>query len=133
LLPLAETDYPFLDILGSMILFFFWVAWIWTVFAVLGDVYRRHDIGGGGKAAWTVLIIAIPFLGVLVYLIGHGSQMAERNVQHAAAMQEQYTAHIREVAGSGGAASEIAKAKELRDSGAISEAEFNEIKTKALA
>jgi hypothetical protein len=132
-LPLAEADYPFLNILGSMILFFFWVAWIWTVFAVLGDIYRRHDISGVGKAAWTVVIIAIPFLGVLIYLVGHGGQMAERNAQQAEAMQEQYAAHIREVAGSGGAAAEIAKAKELRDSGAISEPEFEQIKRKALA
>jgi hypothetical protein len=133
LLPLADADYPFLDILGSMILFFLWVAWIWTVFAVLSDVYRRHDIGGWGKALWTVLIIVIPFLGVLIYLIGHGGQMAERNAQQAEAMQQQYAAHIREVAGSGGAAGEIAQAKELRDSGAISDEEFEQIKRKALA
>jgi hypothetical protein len=127
---LAEADLPFLEVLWTMIIFFLWVAWIWTVIAVLSDVYRRHDIGGGGKAGWTLLIILIPFLGVLIYLIAHGHGMADRSVKQAQEMQTQYDDHIRDVAG--GPASEIAKAKDLHDSGAITDAEYEALKKKAL-
>jgi hypothetical protein len=130
---LAEADFPFLEVFWTMILFFLWVAWIWTVIAVLGDVYRREDIGGWGKAGWTVLVIVVPFLGVLIYLIAHGAGMAERRMREAQAAQKAYEAHIQEVAGGGGAAAEIAKAKELRDAGTITDAEYEQIKQRALA
>lgn len=126
----AEADLPFLELMGTIILFFLWVLWIWTVIAVLSDLFRRHDVSGGGKALWTFFIIFLPFLGVFIYLIAHGKSMAERNATQAVQMRAEYEEHIREVAG--GSASQIAKAKELLDSGAIDQAEFDRLKLKAL-
>lgn len=130
----AANNYPLAEVIWTIIVFFAWVIWIWTVISVLGDVFRRHDIGGGGKAAWTFLVILIPFLGVLIYLVVEGRQMAERRVEQVTAAQNQYEQHIREVAGaSGGPAGEIANARALLESGAISQEEFERLKQKALA
>jgi hypothetical protein len=130
--PIA-ADYPFLDVFWTMILFFLWVAWIWTLIGVVGDVFRRHDISGWGKAAWTLFLIAVPFLGVLIYLIAHGQGMAERRLEEANAARAQMDEYVKSVADGGGAASEIDKAKRLLDSGAITQAEFEDLKRKALA
>ena len=124
-------DYPVLHIIGTMFIFFIWVAWIWTVIMVLTDIFRRHDIGGWAKAFWVIFVIIIPFLGILIYLIAEGHGMAERNVKQAAQMQKQYDEHIKEVAGAS-PADEIEKAKQLRDSGAIDDAEFQKLKQRAL-
>ena len=131
---LAANNYPLLEVIWTIIVFFAWVIWIWTVIAVLSDVFRRHDISGWGKALWTFLIILIPFLGVLIYLISQGQEMAERNAEQIKVAQKQYEQQIREVAGAGGggAAAEIANAKALLDSGAITQDEFNKLKEKAL-
>ncbi len=128
---IAEADLPFLELLWTMIIFFAWVIWIWTVISILSDLFRRHDVSGWYKAGWTLLIIAVPFLGVLIYLIANGKGMAERSAKQLVEAQTQYEAHIREVAG--GSAGEIAKAKELLDSGAIDQAEFDRLKQKALS
>lgn len=125
------TDYPFLDLLWSMLIFFCFVIWIWIVIAVLTDVFRRHDIGGWAKAAWTVFVIVLPFLGVLVYLIAQHDGMRDRNLEQAKKQQSQMDEYVRETAG--GSANEIAKAKELLDSGAITQDEYDAIKAKALA
>jgi len=128
---LIAADYPFLDVLWTMIIFFCWVAWIWIVITVFMDLFRRHDIGGWGKAAWVVFVIVLPFLGVLVYLIAQHDGMRERSVEQAQAQQQAFDQYVREA--SGGSAREIAKAKELLDSGAIDQAEFEQLKRKALA
>jgi hypothetical protein len=72
------SDYPFLNIFWTMIIFFFWAIWIWMVVTVLVDVFSRKDLSGWGKAGWTVFVIILPFLGVLVYLVSQGTGMAER-------------------------------------------------------
>jgi hypothetical protein len=127
--PIA-ADYPFLDILWSMIIFFAWVIWIWIAITVLADVFRRHDIGGWAKAAWVVFVIVIPFLGVLVYLIAEHDGMRERSVKQAESQKQAFDTYVRDAAG--GSAAEIAKGKELLDAGTITQAEFDAIKTKAL-
>jgi hypothetical protein len=128
------TSYPFLDILWTMIIFFAWVIWIWIAITVLIDVFRRHDISGWGKAAWVIFVIILPFLGVLVYLIANHTGMAERKARDTQAAQQQLDDYVRKTAGgSGGAAAEIDKAKQLLDSGTITQAEFDQIKAKALA
>jgi hypothetical protein len=130
------ADYPFLDIVGTMLIFFAWVIWFWILIRVLVDVFRRHDISGWGKAAWTFFMIIVPFLGVLVYLIAHGQDMGKRDIEQYKAQQAQFDQYVRSVAadgGEGGAAAEIAKAKSLLDSGAISQAEFDSLKAKALS
>jgi hypothetical protein len=128
---LAEVDYPFLNILWSTILFLVFFMWIWLAISCLSDLFRRHDVSGWGKAAWTVFVIVAPYLGVLIYLITQGKGMAERNAQNMQAAQAQFDDHVRSVAG--GPASEIAQAKELLDKGAITQAEFDGLKQKALA
>ena len=125
------ADYPLLNIFWSMVIFFAWVIWIWMVVAVLADVFRRHDISGWAKAAWTVLIIVLPFLGVLSYLIANSAEMAERNERGSRAARSEFDQHV-ETVGAGGAAAEIEKAKNLRDSGAINQSEFDALKAKAL-
>jgi Short C-terminal domain/Phospholipase_D-nuclease N-terminal len=128
---LVAADYPFLDILWTMIIFFAWVAWFWILITVFADLFRRHDIGGWGKAAWVVFLIVVPFLGVLVYLIAQHDGMRERSVKEADTQKAAFDQYVREAAG--GSAAEIAKAKELLDSGTISQAEFDRIKQKALS
>jgi Phospholipase_D-nuclease N-terminal/Short C-terminal domain len=127
------ADYPFMDVFWTMVLFFLWVAWIWTLIVVLGDVFRRHDIGGWGKAAWTLFIVVLPFLGVLVYLIAEGKNMGERSLAQSQAAKAEFDDYVKSVATDGGPAAEIDRAKKLLDSGAITQAEFDSIKTKALS
>jgi hypothetical protein len=128
---LLAADYPFLDILGTMIIFFAWLAWLWIAVTVLVDVFRRHDIGGFHKAVWVVVVIVLPFLGVLVYLIAHHDGMRERSIKQATEQQKAFDDYVRETAG--GSAAEIAKAKELLDAGTISQQEFDAIKAKAVS
>jgi hypothetical protein len=128
---LLAADYPFLDVFWTMILFFAWFAWIWIAITCFTDVFRRDDIGGGHKAAWVVFIILIPFLGVLVYLIAQHDGMRDRALAQAKAQKAAMDEYVRDAAG-GGPATEIAKAKELLDSGAITQADFDAIKAKAL-
>ena len=127
---LVAADYPFLNILWTMIIFFAWVAWIWIVITVLIDIFRRHDIGGFAKAAWVVFVIILPFLGVLIYLIAEHDGMRERSLEQAKAQRASMDQYVRDTAG--GSATEIAKAKELLDSGAITQQEYDSIKAKAI-
>jgi hypothetical protein len=131
---ILAADYPFLNILWSMIIFFAWVIWIWMVFTILADVFRRRDLSGWGKAGWSVFLIVLPFLGVLVYLIAQHDGMAQRSEQAAQSQKAQFDDYVRSVnPGGGGAASEIDKAKSLLDSGAITQDEYAALKAKALA
>lgn len=117
-MPIA-ADYPFLDIFWTMLIFFAWVIWFWLLITVFADLFRRHDISGWGKAAWTLFVIVLPYLGVFVYLIAQGKHMAERKLADAQASR--------------GPSDQIAQAKQLLDSGTIDAAEFELIKRKALA
>jgi hypothetical protein len=127
------ADYPFLNILWSMIIFFAWVIWIWMMITILSDVFRRRDMSGWGKAAWTVFLIVVPFLGALIYLIANHDGMADRNVKQAQTAQAEFDDYVKTVATNGGGPSaEIEKAKSLLDSGAINQSEFEALKAKAL-
>jgi Short C-terminal domain/Phospholipase_D-nuclease N-terminal len=131
---MLAADYPFLDVVWTMLIFFAWVIWFWILITVFADLFRRRDIGGGTKVLWTIFVIILPFLGVFIYLIGNHEGMADRNVKQVETAQAQSDAYIRSVASSGGgAAAEIEKAKGLLDQGAITQAEFDSIKQKALA
>ena len=125
--------YTFGQVMWSMFVFFMWILWFWLLFTVFGDLFRRHDISGWGKAGWCVFVILLPFLGVFVYLIAEGKSMAERNVQQAQQAQAQMDSYVRSVATTGNSAEQIARGKELLDSGAITQAEFDQLKAKALA
>jgi Phospholipase_D-nuclease N-terminal/Short C-terminal domain len=128
---LIAADYPFLDVFWTMILFFAWLAWLWIVVTVITDLFRRDDIGGWGKAAWIVFVIVVPFLGVLVYLIAQHDAMRERSVKRVQEQRAAFDDYVREAAG--GPATEIARAKELLDKGALTQAEYDAIKAKALS
>ena len=130
---MLAADYPFLDVLWTMLIFFAWVIWFWILITVFADLFRRKDIGGGSKVLWTIFVIIVPFLGVFIYLLANHEGMADRSVREVQASQAQMDAHIQSVAGSGGPAAEIEKARQLLDSGAISQAEYDAIKAKALS
>jgi Phospholipase_D-nuclease N-terminal/Short C-terminal domain len=130
---IVAADYPFLDILWTMLIFFAWVIWFWLLITILVDVFRRRDIGGGKKTLWIIFLILVPFIGVFAYLITNHDDMAQRNLDQAKAQQAQFDSYVQSVAASGGPAAEIDKAKQLLDSGAITQQEFDAIKQKALA
>jgi hypothetical protein len=128
------ADYPFMDVLWSMIIFFVWVAWIWTLVMIVMDLFRRHDTSGWAKAAWVVLLIVLPFIGVLAYLIVNGHGMGHRSAERAQAAQSQFNEYVQSVAKEGGgSASELEKAKGLLDSGALTQPEYDALKAKLLA
>jgi type VI protein secretion system component VasK len=117
----------------TLIVIFAWIIWFWLLITVFADLFRRHDISGWVKALWIIFVIILPFLGVLVYLIAESHGMAERNQKQAQAAQSQFDDYVKSVAAQSDPTEQIAKAKGLLDSGAISQAEFDSIKAKALA
>ncbi|MFL6005429.1 MAG: SHOCT domain-containing protein [Gaiellaceae bacterium] len=127
------ATYTFGDVMWTMFVFFAWILFFWMLFGVFGDLFGRHDISGWAKAGWTVFVIILPFLGIFVYLISQGRGMGERAQQRAQSQKTQMDDYVRSVAPSGGgAAAEIEKAKALLDSGAITQSEFDALKSKAL-
>ena len=119
----------------AMLEFFIFFAWFMCLFWIFGDLFRSRDLGGVAKTFWVLFVIILPFLGMLVYLIARGGGMQQRSMEQAAEMQKQQDAYIKAVASQGGgsAADQIGSAKQLLDSGAISQAEFDQLKAKALA
>jgi hypothetical protein len=81
------ADYPFLDVFWTMLIFFVWISWFMLVFRVVGDIFRRHDIGGGKKTVWLLLVLFVPFLGVFCYLIANSDDMARRQAAEMQAVQ----------------------------------------------
>ncbi len=130
---MLAADYPFLDVLWTLLIFFLWVCWFMLLFHVIGDVFRRRDVGGGTKTLWLLFVLFVPFLGTFVYLIANSNGMADRNAAQVAVAQRETDDYVRSVAGSSGPAAEIDRAKGLLESGAIDQAEFDAIKAKALA
>src|SRR4029078_7579356 len=114
-----------------MLIFFCWVIWFWLLITIFVDIFRRKDTSGFSKVLWIIFVIVLPFLGVFIYLLVNHDGMADRSIQQAQAQQAQMDSYIRSTAG-GGAATEIERAKGLLDSGAITQAEFDAIKAKAL-
>jgi len=124
----------FTTFLWSLIVIFFMVVYFMMLFSVIVDIFRRHDIHGGAKTLWCIFVILTPFIGVFVYLISQSKGMNERNLQSVKQQRQQTDEYIRSVSGGGGdAASQIAQAKSLLDSGAINQQEFDSLKQKALA
>ncbi len=126
------ASYSFGQALWTMFIFFGWVLFFWLLFVVLGDLFRRHDISGWGKAGWTIFVIVLPFIGIFAYLIAQGHGMADRQEARAQGFaQQSYAAGPGD--GASSAADQITKAKALLDSGAIDDAEFAKLKASALA
>lgn len=131
---LASTSFGNGDVLVWMLEFFLFVIWFWLLIAIFSDLFRDHETNGWVKALWVILLIVLPFLGILLYLIVRGRGMSARAARQQREMQQQMDARIRATAGtSGSAADQIAQAKALLDSGAISQAEFENLKAKAMA
>jgi Phospholipase_D-nuclease N-terminal len=130
---LAVTEYPFLEIFWTILIFFAFFIWIWLLFVVFADVFRRSDISGWGKTGWIIFIIILPYLGVFVYLIAQHNGMTERTIAQQKAAQATMDDYVRKTAGGSDPTEQIAKASELLKAGTISQAEFDSIKAKALA
>jgi len=116
-----------------MLIFFVWVIWLWLLFTVFIDIFRRHDIGGWSKAIWVVFLVILPYIGVLAYLIVEHKGMAERQAKQIQQAQQQTDEYIRSVSSQADPTEQIAKAKALLDAGTISQQEFDQLKAKALA
>jgi ABC-type multidrug transport system fused ATPase/permease subunit len=129
---LLIADYSLGDALLTVLEIFLLFAWFWILITVIGDLFRDHQISGWGKAGWVLLLIVVPFLGTLIYLIARGEGMRERAVKEQADMKKHMDAYIRETAESS-PVDELHKLSELKDKGAISDAEFDRAKAKLLA
>jgi len=127
-----SSSYPLLNLFWTFLEFFIWILWFVLLFRVIGDIFRSHDLSGGWKAAWVLLVIILPYLGVLIYLIARGSEMHTRDVQRAQQADEAVRTYIRQTA-STSPSEELAKLAALRDQGVLTEAEFNDQKAKLLA
>jgi Phospholipase_D-nuclease N-terminal len=126
-------EYPFLSVMWTLIVIFAWVIWFWLLIVIFADLFRRHDVSGWGKAAWVVFLIVLPFLGVLVYLISQSTGMTERRTKDAQTAQAQFDQYVRSVGAGGSPTSQIEKAKQLLDTGSITQQEFDEIKRRTIA
>ena len=126
------SSYPLLNAFWTMLWFFLWILWFFLLFWIILDIFRSKDLGGWGKAGWLIFVIILPFLGVFVYLIARGSKMTQRDAEDAQAADQAMRAYVRDAAGSGGPADELAKLADLRDRGVISDAEFQQSKAKVL-
>jgi ABC-type multidrug transport system fused ATPase/permease subunit len=126
-------NYPILSLIWMMFMFFVFVLWIWLLISVFMDIFRSSDLSGGIKAIWVLFVIILPFLGVLVYLIARGGKMHERAAEQAAQQQKAFDAYVKQTAASGSSTDELAKLADLKEKGAITDAEFDAQKGKILA
>ena len=123
----------FWDVVWFIFISFLFVAYLMVMFSIISDLFRDKDTSGFLKAVWIICLIFLPFLTALVYLIARGKSMGERSMQQASEVRAAQDAYIRDVAGgSASPADEIAKAKTMLDSGAITQEEFDRLKAKAL-
>jgi Phospholipase_D-nuclease N-terminal len=130
---MLATNWTFGQLMWSMLVFFTWILFFWLLFTVLADLFRRHDISGWAKAGWTIFMVFLPFLGIFVYLIANSKGMAERNMREVQRARSDMDTYVKSVASSTDPATQIAQGKELLDSGAISQTEFEKLKSQALA
>jgi Short C-terminal domain/Phospholipase_D-nuclease N-terminal len=130
---LASNSYPFLEVFWTLLIFFAFIIWLWILFTVFTDIFRRHDTSGFVKVIWIIFIIIIPYFGSFIYLIFEHKGMTERAIAAQKQAQAQFDDYVKSAAGSGDPTEQIAKAKQLLDSGTITQAEFDQIKQKALA
>jgi hypothetical protein len=130
---LAYT-YPLADLFGTMLGLFVFFIWFWLLIVVFSDVFRSKDMGGGAKALWVIFVIVLPFLGILVYLIARGGSMHERAEAQASAQQKAFDDYVKQAAGGGSSsADQLAKLADLKNQGALTDAEFEAQKAKLLA
>jgi ABC-type multidrug transport system fused ATPase/permease subunit len=129
---LAST-YPILDFFWTMMIFFLFIIWIFILFQVIIDIFRSHDMHGGAKALWLIFIIILPFLGVLIYLIARGHKMQQHQIDAAQQQKAEFDSYVKQAAGSGSTADELAKLADMKSKGTISDADYEKAKAKILA
>jgi hypothetical protein len=129
---LIATSYPLLEVFETILIFFAFVVWIWLLFTVFADLFRREDTSGWVKVGWIVLIILLPYLGVFIYLIAEHKGMTERSIRQQEAAKSEMDQYVRSVAGRGDPTEQIAKGEELLKQGTISQAEFDQLKRQTL-
>jgi hypothetical protein len=129
----ATTEYPLLEIVWTILVFFAFIVWLMILFTVLSDIFRRHDVSGLTKVLWIIVIIVLPYLGTFVYLITQHTGMSERAQRQQKTVEDEFGKYVQSVAGKIDPTEKIAKAHELLERGAINQAEFEQIKRQALA
>ena len=132
---LVAEDYgwPLLNLFWTMLILFLWIAWIFLLFRILGDLFTSDDMGGVAKALWVIFLVFMPFLGVLIYLIARGNSMTQREVRAARDREAQFQDYVKQTAGTSSSADEIAKLAALKDQGVLTEQEFAAQKAKLLS
>lgn len=128
-----SDDFGLWDVFLSMFWFMLLFAWIWMIIAIFGDIFRDRSLGGGAKALWTVFLIFLPWIGALSYLIARGNSMNERTAQAARQQEDTFRSYVQNAAGTTSPADELKKLAELRDSGVITSADYDQAKAKVLA
>ena len=135
MLSFIASSYPLLDAFWTILWIFLFFIWIWLLIVVFSDIFRSRDLGGWGKALWSLFVIIIPWLGVLIYLIARGGSMQERQLQAAQAQDTAFRDYVQQAASTSGgdSADQLHKLADLRDRGVITEEEFQQQKAKVLA
>ncbi|MFD7030125.1 SHOCT domain-containing protein [Streptomyces sp. NPDC059917] len=131
-------DYPLLNLFWTMLWLFLWVMWFFLLFKVISDIFRDHDLHGWGKAGWLVLVLLLPYIGVFVYLVVRGHGMGKRDVKQAEDAEQAFRQYVQKAAGTGGAAhaspaDELHKLSALKESGHLTQEEYDRAKAKVLA
>jgi HAMP domain-containing protein len=129
-MPLADISFG--DALLIVLEIFLFFAWLWILFAIIGDLFSDHETSGWAKAAWVFVLLFLPFLGALIYLIARGDAMRERSIKAQRDAKGQLDSYIREQVHSS-PADELHKLNELKEKGALSPEEFERAKAKLLA
>ena len=130
---MLATSYPLLEVFWTILIFFAFVIWLWMLFVVIGDLFRRKDISGWAKTAWILVLVVLPYFGVFIYLIAEHKGLSDRTAASQQQAESQFADYVQGVAGGSSPADQIASAKKLLDEGTIDAAEFESIKQKALA
>ena len=128
-----SDDFGLWEVFLSMFWFMLLFAWIWMLIAIFGDIFRDHELSGWGKALWSLLIIFLPWIGVLAYLIARGKSMTERSAKVAAENDQRFRAYVQDAAATPSPSEELRKLAELRDSGVITPADYDQAKAKVLS
>ncbi len=129
-MPLADVSFG--DLLLTVFEIFLFVIWFWILFTIIGDLFRDHAMSGWAKAAWIIFLVFIPYISMFVYLIARGSGMRERALQAQSEAKHHFDSYVQEQAHSS-PADELHKLADLKEKGALSEAEFEQAKAKLLA
>ena len=132
---MTANDYPIVGLFWTMLFLFFWIAVLFLLFRVLVDILRSKDLSGWAKALWLILVVLVPFIGVVAYVIVRGYSMSERDIEQTQREGQAFRSSVQEAVGSsaGGAADELSKLADLKERGVISDAEFDQQKAKLLS